>query len=168
MVTIQKALPAHIEGIKKVCIDGYWATYTELLSTDYIERLIQEFFTSERLLQEVTETNRTWNGWFVAVDDEKVVGAAAGGMISENHGELFTLYLDPIRRKEGLGTKLLDAVTEELKKYGAKEMWVNVTKGNAKGIPFYEARGFQFIQEQDEYGIKPREDFRALRYHRRI
>ncbi|MBP1970532.1 GNAT superfamily N-acetyltransferase [Virgibacillus natechei] len=166
MITIQKATPEHADGIAKVCIDSYWATYGELLSSEYINRMIKEFYTRERIIKEVTTTSKGWNGWFVAVDDEEVVGAGAGGMISENHGELFVLYLDPERKGEGLGTKLLDAVTNELKEYGAKEQWVSVTKWNNKGIPFYEAKGFIYIHEQDEYGIIEGEDYQALRYHR--
>lgn len=165
MITIQKATIDHIDGIAKVCIDAYWATYKELLSREYIERMINEFYTYEQLFKDVTVTNRQWNGWTVVLDDGKVVGAGAGGMISENHGELFVLYLDPSRRNEGLGSMILEAVTKELKAYGAKEQWVSVTKYNEKAIPFYEAKGFNFIHEQDEYGIIE-EDYQALRYHR--
>ncbi|RDW18065.1 GNAT family N-acetyltransferase [Oceanobacillus arenosus] len=166
MITIQKANHEHIHGIAKVCIASYWATYGDLLSTKYIERMIQEFYTPERLLEEVMTTSRFWNGWIVAVEGGKVIGAGVGGMISENHGELFVLYANPDRRKEGIGSMILDAVTKELIEYGAKEQWVNVTKGNIKGIPFYEAKGFDFINEQDEYGVIEGEDFKALRYHR--
>lgn len=166
MITIQKATTNHIKGIAKVCIDAYWATYKELLSREYIERMINEFYTYDRVFKDVTETNRQWNGWTVALDEGKVVGAGAGGMISENHGELFVLYLDPNRRNGGLGSMILEAVTNELKTYGAKEQWVSVTKHNEKAIPFYEAKGFNFIHEQDEYGIIEGEDYQALRYHR--
>lgn len=168
MVTIQKANEEHIDGIAKVCIDAYWATYSELLSSEYINRMIREFYTYDRILKEITITNRQWNGWIVAVDDGMVVGAGGGGMISENHGELFVLYLDPNRRKEGLGSMILDAVTKELKEYGAKEQWVSVTKHNDKGIPFYEAKGFFCVHEQLEYGVVEGEDYMALRYHRMI
>lgn len=166
MITIQKATTDHIEGIAKVCIDAYWVTYKELLSHKYIERMINEFYTYDNILKEVTTVNRQWNGWMVAIDDGKVIGAGAGGMISENHGELFVLYLAPNRRNEGFGSMILDAVTKELKAYGAKEQWVSVTKDNEKAIPFYEAKGFNFIHEQDEYGIIAGEDYQALRYHR--
>ncbi|MBS4209492.1 GNAT family N-acetyltransferase [Bacillus sp. FJAT-50079] len=166
MITVQKAKQKHIHGIARICIAGYRATYGDLLSTAYIERLIKEFYNPNRLLDEVTKTSRSWIGWIVAVEDDEVVGAGVGGMISKDHGELFVLYTDPERRKKGIGTMILDTVTDELIKYGAKEQWVNVTKGNQKGIPFYEAKGFQFVHEQDEYGILPGEDFKALRYHR--
>lgn len=168
MVTVQKATKEHIDGIAKVCIDAYWATYSELLSKEYINRMIREFYTYDRISKEVMVTDKQWNGWTVALDNRQVVGAGAGGMISENHGELFVLYLDPNRKKEGLGSMILDAVTKELKTYGAKEQWVSVTKHNDKGIPFYETKGFICVHEQPEYGVVNGEDYMALRYHRMI
>jgi ribosomal protein S18 acetylase RimI-like enzyme len=62
---------------------------------------------------------------------------------------LFVIYLDPTRRNEGIGSKLLDAVTKQQKdEYGAKVQWVSVQKGNMKGIPFYQAKGFKFQYEK--------------------
>lgn len=168
LITIRKARQEHINGIAKVCITAYWETYRDLLSHEYIERMIQEFYTYDQLLEDVIETNRAWNGWVVAIDHDEVVGAGAGGMISENHGELFALYLDPQRRNSGIGTMILGAVTKELENYGAKEQWVSVTKYNQKGIPFYEAKGFICVHEQYEYGVIEGEDYKALRYHREI
>lgn len=168
MITIKKATKEHIEGIAHVCINAYWATYHDLLSEAYIERMIQEFYTYDRLLEDVTKTNRMWNGWIVAIEHGEVVGAGAGGMISENHGELFVLYTNPQQRNTGIGTMILDTVTKGLKEYGAKEQWVSVTKYNQKGIPFYEAKGFICVHEQYEYGVIEGEEYKALRYHRVI
>lgn len=168
MITIEKATKEHIKGIAKVCIDAYWSTYGDLLSSEYIERMIAEFYTYDRISKDIATTNRAWNGWFVAIDHGEVIGAGAGGMISENHGELFVLYADPHRRNAGIGTMILDAVTKDLKKYGAKEQWVSVTKNNYKGIPFYEAKGFICVHEQYEYGVIEGEEYKALRYHREI
>ncbi|MFP7479496.1 GNAT family N-acetyltransferase [Terribacillus saccharophilus] len=145
MIKIMKANESHVEGIARVCTEGYWATYGDTHSKEWIERVIKDFYNHERILKEVTISNRDWGGYFVAVEEGKVIGAAGGGMIGDEVGELFVIYLDPTRRKEGIGTKLLDAITKQQKEeYGAKEQWVSVQKGNRKGIPFYEAKGFKF------------------------
>jgi GNAT superfamily N-acetyltransferase len=59
--------------------------------------------------------DRQWGGYFAAVDDDLVVGAGGGGMTGDTIGELFVLYMDPLRRNEGIGTQLLDAITEQQK-----------------------------------------------------
>lgn len=65
-----------------------------------------------------------------------------GGITRPGVSELFVLYVDPSLRGQGVGTRLLEAITEELRHQGAREQWVSVTKGIQKGIPFYRTRGF--------------------------
>jgi GNAT superfamily N-acetyltransferase len=168
MIHIQKANQTHIKGIKKVCSDGYWATYKEIYAKNYIERVIEEFYNEERILKEVTTSDRYWGGYFIAVENGEVLGAGGGGMIGDTEGELFVLYLDPSRRNEGIGTLLLEAITQQQKEeFQAGRQWVSVQKGNEKGIPFYEARGFLYESEQEVYGNEKGE-YRALRYARFI
>ncbi|RFU66887.1 GNAT family N-acetyltransferase [Bacillus sp. V59.32b] len=166
MITIQKAEPEHVEGIAKVCSDGYRATYQETHTQEYIERIISEFYNHERILKEIFERQPGWNGWFVALEEGIVVGAGGGGMTGPATGEVFVLYLDPQRRNEGIGTKLLATITEEQIRQGANEQWVSVSKGNDKGIPFYEARGFVKDSEKSSYGNSEGEDYTSLRYRR--
>ncbi len=169
MMHIQKANSSHIKGIKKVCSEGNWATYGEIYAKEYMERVIEEFYNEERLLEEVTTSDRHWGGYFVAVENGEVIGAGGGGMIGETEGELYVLYLDPSRRNEGIGTRLLDAITQQQKEeFHAHKQWVSVQQGNQKGIPFYEARGFVYEREQDGYGNKGDEDYRSLRFCRFI
>jgi len=168
MIKICKATPDHVEGIAKVCTEANWATYSDIYSNEYIEKVINDFYTKERILKEVSHSSREWGGYFVALDNDAVVGAAGGGMISDTAGELFVLYIDPNRRNEGIGTQLLHAITIQQKEYGATEQWVSVQKGNHKGIPFYEARGFLFQYEQDGYSTNEGEHYITLRYKRDI
>ena len=169
MIEIRKAKLEDIEGIAKVCSDGYWATYSDLRSKEYISRIISEYYNLERLQREVTETSREWGGYFVAVEDKEVIGAIGGGMIHDTAGEVFVLYLNPNRRNEGIGTLLLDVLTKQQKEeFNAHEQWVSVAKGNQKGIPFYEAKGFIFKNEQDGHGNTEGEKYKALRYYREI
>jgi hypothetical protein len=64
-------------------------------------------------------------------------------------------------------TKLLQALTEVHQQKGAKKQWVSVARGN-DGIPFYEAKGFQFEKEQSSYGNTDKEEYQSLRYYREI
>lgn len=168
VIQVKKADERHIDGIAKVCTDGYWATYIDLHPKEYINRIIKEFYNIERITNEITCTGREWGGYVVALEDGEVIGAGGGGMIGKNTGELFVLYLNPNRRNEGIGTMILEAITKQQKDLGATEQWVSVTKGNKKGIPFYEAKGFTFKYEKESYGNIQSEDYISLRYHRFI
>jgi len=168
MIIVQKAEAIHAEGIVKVCSEGYRATYRATHDKIYIERVIKEFYNRERVLREIEETGREWGGWFVALEDDTVIGAGGGGMIGAKSAELFVLYLNPRRRNEGIGTKILDAITMQQKEWGAVEQWVSVAKGNMKGIPFYEARGFVLQFEKPSFGNADGENYISLRYKRQI
>lgn len=169
MIQIIKACVEHVQGIAKVCTDGYWATYGETHSKEYIDRIIEEFYNTERIASEVQQTSREWGGYFVALEHGEVIGAGGGGMISDTAGEIFVLYLNPTRRNEGIGTMLLEVITKQQKEdYFATEQWVSVQKGNTKGIPFYEAKGFVFKHEQNGYGNSENEHYISLRYCRQI
>lgn len=168
MVVIQKATEEHVDGIVEVCVAAQWATYGELYTKEYIVRTIDEYYTPERIKNEIVPTNIGWGGWFVALDNGEVVGAGGGGMQTFVTAEVYALYLSPLRRNEGIGTKLLAAITEQQRKLGATEQWISVAKGNEKGIPFYNKRGFIFQEEVDSYHNKEGEVYISLRYSRPI
>lgn len=151
----------HIKGIQRICSVGWRTIYRDIHGTDYFDQVIEEYYNLKRLEKEVTVHNHSWTGYYVALENGQVIGAAGGGLIADTVGELFVLYLDPARRGEGIGSLLLKAVTTELVGLGAKEQWVSVTSGNQKGLPFYEARGFAF---QEPAPNKPE----TLRYWRKL
>lgn len=166
MIRVQQASIEHAAGISRVCTEGWRDTYANVHSANYIERAIQEFYNLERITREITETGDGWDGWFVALDGEEVVGAIGGGMIGPEEAEVFVFYLLPSRRREGIGTRLLDHLTEIQRAKGARKQWVSVSVGNEKGIPFYEARGFRRVGEKEAYFNPDGEEIRSYRYVR--
>ncbi|GAF66752.1 putative acetyltransferase [Bacillus sp. TS-2] len=168
MIEIIKANEDHVKGIIKVCTEGYRATYKDLCTKQYIEKIIKQFYNESAVLKEVRASNRDWGGYFVAVENGSVIGAGAGGILPDDSGEVFVLYLQPDRRNEGIGSQLLQAITVQQKTFGANKQYVSVQKGNHKGIPFYESKGFVYLNEQNSYGNSEGETYRSLRYCREI
>lgn len=167
MIQVVKANVHHVQGIAYVCSVATRATYNDIYTPEYIERVIKKFYNPARILREVTYSEKDWGGYFAAVENNEVIGACGGGMISDTAGEVYVLYLDPRRRNEGIGTKLLEAVSHQQKyEFHAKEQWVSVQEGNTKGIPFYEARGFVYQHKEAGYGKGEAENYSSLRYHR--
>jgi ribosomal protein S18 acetylase RimI-like enzyme len=156
-----------VGGICRVCAEGWRDTYQGLIARDAIERVIAEFYNPARIRREILVASG-WNGWWVAEEHGAVAGAAGGGMLRPGVGELFVLYVDPGRRGQGIGTLLLDAVTGELREQGAREQWVSVAKGNMKGIPFYQARGFVVRGEQPARGGPDDGEIATLRMWRAL
>lgn len=167
MVDIKRASEEHIEGISRVCCEGCLDTYQGIRSIENIKRNNQRFYNYGRLFGELSEGDG-WDGYIVAVDGREVVGAIGGGMIDKDKSEVFVLYLDPDRRGEGIGTKLLKFLSDIQREKGAIEQWVSVQEGNMKGIPFYEARGFSKVTEKLAYSNTEDESYISIRYSRKI
>src|SRR5690349_2513764 len=115
---IRRAETHDAEGIARVCAAGWRDTYRGLTEPERIEAVIAEYYAPERIRREIGAPEG-WDGWIVAVEDDAVVGAGGGGITEPGVGEVFVLYLDPTRRGEGIGTLLLDEITEQQRAQGA-------------------------------------------------
>jgi len=165
-IRTRPAQPEDAGAIARVCSAGWRDTYRGIKEPEEIEAVIADFYTPERIGREIAQPEG-WDGWIVAVEDDTVVGAGGGGMTGSGVGEIFVLYLDPARRGEGIGTLLLDAITEQQRAQRAREQWVSVEPDNTKGLPFYYARGFELRGERPEWGTTA-EGHVSLRLMRRI
>ncbi|WP_238544885.1 N-acetyltransferase [Geomicrobium sp. JCM 19039] len=97
-----------------------------------------------------------------------MIGAGGGGMQSDGRSEVYVLYLDPNRRNEGIGSKILAEITTQQLNLGATEQWVSVQEGNQKGIPFYEAKGFHYQFQELGYANSTHENYINLKFKRTI
>jgi ribosomal protein S18 acetylase RimI-like enzyme len=164
---VRRAVTDDAEGIARVCAAGWHDTYRGIKEAARIEAVITEYYAPERIRREIAAAEG-WDGWIVAVEDDIVIGAGGGGMTEPGVGEIFVLYLDPTRRGEGIGTLILDAITEQQRAQGAREQWVSVEPENTKGLPFYYARGFEVRGQRPEWGTAPEEGRVSLRLMRRL
>jgi ribosomal protein S18 acetylase RimI-like enzyme len=161
------ATPDDAPRICEICSTASLETYRDLLPDAFVERMIREFYNPERVAREIEANPPRWGGYQVVEDaGGRVLGAAGGGITAPGRGELFVIYLDPRERGSGLGTILLDRVTDQLRNGGATEMWVGVIVGNDQAIPFYRARGFEIVETVEAYGSLPGEDVRSHRMRR--
>lgn len=141
------ATEADVEAICRICEAGYRFTAGPFLPPETVDEMVAEFYNAERVAGEVdpARSTRHWQGYLVAELDGEVVGAAGGGMVADDVGQLYVIYLDLDRRGAGIGTALLDAVTDQQRALGATRQRVAVLADNPHGVPFYLARGFREI-----------------------
>ncbi len=168
-LVIRQSTINDVIGISEVLTVSQRFTYARLFSDDYINKLIKQYYNVKRIEQEVNSIDIKWHGYMVAAKGDKIVGVIGGGMINKEAGEVYVLYLDPTQRNLGVGSRLLEFFTKIQKhKYGAKEQFVAVAKGNNYAIPFYEARGFIFQKEIESYGSALEDCDISLMYKRKI
>jgi GNAT superfamily N-acetyltransferase len=118
-VDVRPAEPGDEDAICAVCAAGFSASAEGLLSPHRIRTRIARYY-----------------------DPECVVGACGGGLSSEAVGQVLVPHLDLTMRGRGIGSALLQEVTEQQIALGATRQRVSVIEGNEMGLPFYRARGF--------------------------
>jgi ribosomal protein S18 acetylase RimI-like enzyme len=168
MAEVRAAHQHDVAAIVDICTRAYAATYRDLLPASYLDRMLAEFYQPAQVSGRIAPAPPGWLGFQVVAEADRVLGVAAGGITGPGTGELHVIYLDPDERGRGLGTLLLDRITEQIRERGATEMWVAVVAGNDLAVPFYEARGFTIQGKRRAYGSTDAEDVRALLLRRPI
>ncbi len=133
------------DAICDVCREGFTVSSNGLLTTASVEQRAQQYYNPARVRHEIATAGADpgWQGYVVAVSEAGgLLGAAGGGITDDTVGNVYALYLNLAFRGRGIGTALLDFVTQQQRSQGATEQWASVTAGNDLGIPFYLARGF--------------------------
>jgi [ribosomal protein S18]-alanine N-acetyltransferase len=88
--------------------------------------------------------------YLVAEGGEDVVGHAVVSVVADI-SELQRIAVDPLHRRDGLATQLLDEVIVLARDEGADRLLLEVREDNSGAIAFYAARGFAEINRRRRY-----------------
>jgi len=88
--------------------------------------------------------------FFVAVDNGEIVGYAVAS-IGGKYGHVISLAVSPHHRRKRVGTALMSALEAKLSQEGVQEIHLEVRKGNAGAISFYERWGYRLVSEIRRY-----------------
>jgi len=162
-ISIIKPQTEHTETIAAICAAGWRQTVEGILSKEYQAKNIDFWYNLERVRHDIQKGAYT----HAALIDSKFAGVIGGGMTGSNTAEIFMFYVDETYRYKGVGTRLLEALTQDHMNNGAVAQWVSVQEGNQRGIPFYESRGFVY-QERSVSPTDTSEEQVSLRYKRSL
>jgi ribosomal-protein-alanine N-acetyltransferase len=79
-----------------------------------------------------------------------------------DQGELANIAVHPELRNRGLGSYLLDRMTDEAGSRGVESLYLEVRVSNLRARAMYGSRGFEEIGIRRDYYEQPREDARIL------
>ena len=88
--------------------------------------------------------------FFVASFLEEIVGYAVASA-NAMEGHVVSVAVDPRHRRRRIGTALLSALTTRLTEEGIKQIRLEVRKGNAGAISFYDHMGYRPFSEIRHY-----------------
>ena len=88
---------------------------------------------------------------FLVVEADGKIVACAGADIFTDAAEVVSFAVDPDKRRQGIGTKLLAALIEAVKNRGASLLILEVRPSNKIAIKLYEKFGFQIVDREENY-----------------
>ncbi|MFE4973244.1 GNAT family N-acetyltransferase [Kitasatospora sp. NPDC056651] len=143
-VELHPARPAEAAAISRLLAACWRHDYAEYLGGQRTEHLIATYCPVSRITVEISGSGAGdgWLGWLVAEHAGEVVGVAAGGIATVGSGEVYTLCVATDHRRRGIGSGLLDALTEQQRARGATRQWVSTHGADDPSAPFLTRHGF--------------------------
>lgn len=144
LVEVRSAMLAEAPAISRLLAEAIRDTYTDVLSESAVQHLVSANCSLAQIKAEIGIPGGApgWLGWLVAVDGERVIGAAAGGVPTAGEGELYSLCTAPDSRGRGVGTSLLAAATDRMLEHDAKRQAVTLHSEQDPTEGFFRRYGF--------------------------
>ncbi len=83
--------------------------------------------------------------YFLALDDGEVIGTSSYAQFSSNrrrHAGLYGMFVTPRWQGQGVATELVNAVRQQARLGGYRELYLSVNPSMARAVAFYEREGF--------------------------
>jgi len=139
-IRIRGAVPADATAIAEIHVDAWRAAYAGILPGEYLAGLSVEKHAAfwERELAGTTSTT------LVSVKEGSISGWISGGASRDEDGtaasEVYAIYVSPGHWGEGIGRKLMDAMSGRFPTSSPVTLWV--LEQNRRGTGFYQRLGF--------------------------
>jgi|SRR5690606_6104977 len=139
MITIHTAQVEEIPQIKALLSKTWIDTYGAWLPQATIQTVTSTWHAPEKLRREIEHAFV----YFVVAKNEadEIVGLATAHGPAESTIHLSRLYIDPDAQRQGIGSRLLQAVIDHYPQ--ARAVQLEVEPHNTKGYSFYSKKGFR-------------------------
>ena len=155
---IRRAVPRDAEETRRVLVETWHDTYDPLLGSEKVAEITGRWHAVEVLTQQIGLPNALF---LVSGHPGRLTGHAFARMPQPGVLFLSRLYVLPVWQRQGLGTRMLEAVVEQHP--GAAWMRLNVEAENKKGVAFYRRHGFTVAGERTEEELRSLQMEKALR-----
>lgn len=149
-VRIELATAKDVDEIIAICTQGYACAAEAVSDKQKVQVKVEEYYNPERILNEIEEVSAKWSGWIVARLEGKVIGVIGGGIVDSKVGKVFVLYVDVNHLRIGIGTRLVNHLTQMQQLLGNNTQLVSFLKSNKESVQFYEALGFTYLQDIED------------------
>jgi len=144
-IQVRKARIAESQAIAIIHVTSWQTTYRGYMDDAFLNALTPE--SRMGMWAGALSGNIPRFDILVAEIESKIVGFCSTGPnrdddAPEQSGELFAIYVDPDRIREGIGTALLTTAEETMRERGFKSAILWVLRENSPARAFYESAGW--------------------------
>jgi ribosomal protein S18 acetylase RimI-like enzyme len=138
-LAIRSASEAEIPALRTLAERIWRVSYAEMLTPGQIDYMLAWMYAPETIARELAEGVI----WEIASHNGELVGFHSCTLESANRRlKLNKLYVLPEQQGLGFGQQLLDRVHILAAQRGARQVWLQVNKHNARAIRAYERAGY--------------------------
>jgi GNAT superfamily N-acetyltransferase len=147
MIIIKEASIEDLNTVQEIAYKSWPDTYSTILSQDQIDYMLNLWYTSEVLIDNMTHKKHFF---LLALDGDICLGFASyeHNYLNKNSTRLHKIYLLPEAQGKGVGKLLIDTVENLAKIHQSDFISLNVNKFN-KACSFYQKIGFEIVDEYD-------------------
>jgi len=135
-VNVRLASPDELEAICDFGATYVPEHYEPLLGAAAAQAQVDAWWTRERMSTAINESR------VVVAEEQREIVAVAEWSLHEGVPVIWKLYVHPSRRGEGIGPRLIAAITDHLPE-GADRLRVETFAVNQRASAFYEREGFR-------------------------
>ena len=157
--------PAAFEDASRLAeihITSWQAAYADVLPVEFLAGLTDELTKRTEQWQDWLSTESPQRSVLVVANGDELVGFAHLGPSGDKDlkpkevGELYSMYLDPTRYRQGWGSELMTAVFDKLRAGGFTGASLWVMTANTAAQAFYENAGWEADGAETDHclGIK--------------
>lgn len=127
--------------IRKMTRDDLW----------YVQHTKGQLFGPDDSLKRIEDAifNRK-DSTYLIVETPQISGYI-GAHVNFDDAEIITVFVDPLTRNQGVGSKLLEAMLSQLKKNQVKTVTLEVSVNNDAAIRLYTKAGFITVHTRAKY-----------------
>ena len=146
MIHFRNAGLADIPLIRKVTLAVWPQTYSDILSDEQVEYMLEMMYSESSLQYQLTIQQHRF---IIAFDDGEPVGFASWSFTPDkNVCRLHKIYVLQNQQGKGTGKKLVEHIIDTVRAAGAAMLELNVNRHN-KAKEFYLRQGFTVAREED-------------------
>lgn len=135
-----------VDAVRRIARNSLEASYAHTLDDATIDAAVQDWYTRDELEAAITDDRACY---LVAEDEAGEVAGFVQGRVSGDRGTVHWLHVDPDRRGEGVGSRLLTLAADALNEAGAATVRGEVLEVNEAGVAFYEDHGYERTADRE-------------------